>query len=65
MNAEIYQIVKDAIEKHHLDCKCYICEAFTNAPDGSRGHAAACLAVANRMAEAQEKSDQALNRWSQ
>lgn len=65
MNAEIYQIVKDAIEQHPLDCKCYICEAFVNAPDGSSGHAAACTAVADRMAEAQEKSDQALNRWSQ
>jgi hypothetical protein len=64
MTAEIYQIVKDAIEQHSLDCKCYICEAFVNAENGSKGHAAACLAVFTRMAEAQERADQALNRWS-
>ena len=49
MNREIYLIVSDAIDNHDLDCKCYICEAFTNAEDGSKGHAAACLAVADKL----------------
>lgn len=50
MNHEIYLKVSEAINTHDLDCKCYICEAFVNAGDGSKGHAAACLAVANRDA---------------
>jgi len=49
MNAEIYQIVRDAIEQHALDCRCYICEAFVNEENGSKGHAAACSAVAERL----------------
>lgn len=50
MTHEIYLAVTEALNTHDLDCDCYICEAFTNAGDGSKGHAAACLAVANKRA---------------
>lgn len=49
MNHKIYLMVSEAINTHDLACTCYICEAFTNAGDGSKGHAAACLAVADKL----------------
>ena len=49
MSHYIYLKVTEALTLHDLDCKCYICTAFVNAENGSKGYAAACLAVADRQ----------------